>query len=188
MPPCACFLSGFMPDGAHKSSPNALRHSSSPEGQEIGNFEGVIDSHEASAVYALLLVSASVFAAGQATAPPAAKSLPLRQRPSRQGCGRRFSGCGNPDQRVPARFRRSAEEVRSEARQQIKKLSDEIDNLTKQLQAQAAQLTDAERSAVPAPSTKRKGSWTAIPRKPRATSRTICSNSSTPWPARWARS
>ena len=41
-------------------------------------------------------------------------------------------------------------------REQLKTLSDEIDNLTKQLQAQAATLSEAERQTRAKPSTKRR--------------------------------
>ncbi len=60
-------------------------------------------------------------------------------------------------------------------RQQLKALSDEIDTLTKQLQAQGDKLSAAEQQpTAPRPSTTKRSSWSAPPRMPRTTSRRRC--------------
>ena len=114
-------------------------------------------------VYALLLVSASVVAAGQVTAPPAAHKPPA---PSAAGqtttppAAQKPAAASAPVTAKVAvvafqaavtqtnEFQRNFADLQKKydpKRVQLKKLSDEIDNLTKQLQAQGAQLTDAER-------------------------------------------
>ena len=62
-------------------------------------------------------------------------------------------------------------------RQQLQALNEQIDTLTKQLQAQGAALSDDRaRQPRPAPSMKRRSSSTAIRRMRRATSRPTCRN------------
>ena len=69
-------------------------------------------------------------------------------------------------------------------REQLKTLSDEIDDLTKQLQADEAKLTPAEQQSRPPRSTSRRSSWIAMHRMHRTTSSRRCRMSTTPWPPR----
>ena len=78
------------------------------------------------------------------------------QRLCRHRCGSRrtgqdrryrFPGGRRTNQRRPAQLRRPAEESTIPSAPQLKALSDEVDNLTKQLQAQGDKLSDAERAS-----------------------------------------
>ena len=62
-----------------------------------------------------------------------------------QGGRNRIPGGGDLDQRVPARIR-DLQRKFAPQRDQLKSLSDEVDSLTKQLQAQGATLSDADRA------------------------------------------
>ena len=59
-------------------------------------------------------------------------------------------------------------------RQQLKTLGDEIETLTKQLEAQGANLSDAERATEPGPSRKRRSRRSGRPRMRRRTFRKRC--------------
>ena len=60
---------------------------------------------------------------------------------------------------------------------QLKALNDEIETLTKQLQAQGDKLSDASARPVPKPSTTKRSSSIAPLKTPRTTCRTRCRNS-----------
>lgn len=105
-------------------------------------------------VFALFLVSASSIVAAQTTAAP----KPAAQRPAAQ---KPAAAAQVPVAKVAVvafqaavtqtnEFQRDAADLEKKynpRRTEIKTLSDEIDNLTKQLQSQGAQLSDAERES-----------------------------------------
>ena len=65
-------------------------------------------------------------------------------------------------------------------RAQLKALNDEVQAMTKQLQADSAKLSDAP--PVPGRSTRKRRHWTGNARKPRTNSKRRCRPSTSPWP------
>ena len=122
-------------------------------------------------------------AAAQTPATPVPRHPRPRACRPRQDRRHFVPGGRGPDQRGPAQLRRPRKEVRPQAAE-LKNLSDEMDTLTKQLQAQGA--TSAMPSAARAPtrSTPRRSNWTGTRRTPRATSSRRCRTSITAWPPR----
>ena len=135
--------------GASKTTPETwvARGCGAERDRHAGTSKELLNRMKRLPFFSLLLVAASVIpAAGQTSAAPAAQkpSCGRSHRPS-QGRGHRLSGSREPDQRIPARLRRPAEEVRPQAPAAEDALSDQIDTLTKQLQDQGPQSSEAER-------------------------------------------
>ncbi len=147
------------------------------------NSEGAFHSHEALACTRATLASGFVLSAAAQTPPLPAPALPRLAGPAKIAviAFQVAVAQTNEGQRNFADLQKKYDPKR----QQLKALSDEVDNLTKQLQAQGDKLSDAEQQpAAPRPSTTRRSSCSAKPKTRRTTSSRRCRSCTTAWPPR----